>query len=395
MNRMKNSVSTFSRLISPKSHDDFFQNYWEKDSLYLERQNCLFYEDVLTVDALDKYFQNQHISPSFLSIQKDQKLCPPEQWTQVVQKVSNNSPERIIKIKNVFDLFNNGATIIINSGEMAIPSLTELSRKLESEFKCPVQANVYLTPPDSQGFAPHFDSHNVFVLQIYGEKTWNLYDIPIPYPTKVTPVESSIYLERKPNQTVKLTPGDLLYVPRGMVHWAKSEKTTSIHVTIGPMVKSKSQMLKLLAKKAEDDASFRQLLPIGLNKAVDDLQKLQQLISESDFNEINHANFLQEQRPDIRGLFTDLLQTDSLTADSIVSIRPALNFSLDKTDEWLMVSFEGNEIALPLFLENTITEMVSNNQFKISEIEGIPNNKAKIALVSKFVRAGFLRIILI
>lgn len=394
---MKNSMSTVSRLISPTNNDNFFQNYWEKDFLYVQRKNQRFYEDILTIEGLDKYFQNQHISPSFLSIQKDQKSCPIEQWTQVVQKISNNSPERIVRIKNVFELFNRGASIIINSGEMAIASLTELSRNLEAEFKSLVQANIYLTPPESQGFPPHFDAHNVFVLQIYGEKTWNLYDIPFPYPTKVTSVESANYQEQKPNESIKLTAGDLLYVPRGMVHWAKSEKTTSIHVTIGPMVKSKSQILKLLAKKAEDDASFRQLLSVGLEGAEsnfeEDSQRLERLIYESDFIEINYADFLQEQRPDIRGRFVDLTQIENLTADSIVAIRSVLNFSLNKSDEWLMLSFEGNELALPLFLKKTITQMVSKNQFKVSEIEGIPNDKAKIGLVSKLVRMGFLRIV--
>ena len=39
-----------------------------------------------------------------------------------------------------------------------------------------VGANVYLTPPGTQGFAPHFDDVDVFLLQLEGRKHWRLYE---------------------------------------------------------------------------------------------------------------------------------------------------------------------------------------------------------------------------
>jgi len=32
-----------------------------------------------------------------------------------------------------------------------------------------------LTPPGSQGFAPHFDDIEAFVIQLEGKKRWRLY----------------------------------------------------------------------------------------------------------------------------------------------------------------------------------------------------------------------------
>ena len=36
-------------------------------------------------------------------------------------------------------------------------------------------ANVYLTPPGTQGFAPHYDDIEAFLIQLEGKKHWRLY----------------------------------------------------------------------------------------------------------------------------------------------------------------------------------------------------------------------------
>lgn len=34
----------------------------------------------------------------------------------------------------------------------------------------------YLTPPGTQGFAPHYDDIEAFILQLEGKKYWRLYN---------------------------------------------------------------------------------------------------------------------------------------------------------------------------------------------------------------------------
>jgi len=99
---------------------------------------------------------------------------------------------------------------------------------LESEFGCMVGSNAYLTPLHSQGFAPHYDDVDVFILQLEGYKRWRVY---APFNKRETlPRESSRdYTENEVEENmggeemdVVLGPGDVLYLPRGWIHQAET-----------------------------------------------------------------------------------------------------------------------------------------------------------------------------
>lgn len=397
---MARSSDTFSRIISPVSAGEFFDDYWEKKPLFISRDAPGFYDDALTAADIDGYFQNQHISPGFLNVMKDGESCPPEQWTFTAQKLRDSFSQRLVDVKKLLNLFNEGATIILNSGETAMPSLTGLRRALENELKCRVQANIYITPPQKQGFPPHFDAHNVLILQIHGSKRWNLYDSPVANPVKVTPVKPKDYQDREPVQSVEMKPGDLLYIPRGMVHYARSEEHYSIHVTVGPMLRHWSTLLKLLVKEADNDETFRRLLPHGLSSeneradfAAEFTERLQELIGRVDFPAMQYSSFIEEQRADPRGRFTDILQINRLTPDSMVCRRTSLDYLVEKTDQWITVRFEEEELVLPVFLETALDKIFGEKPFTVREIQGIPNEAGKLALVKRFVQTGFLTVI--
>lgn len=400
MTTMIDSAPAFDRIISPVGCDEFFRVYWEKQFLSVRRETPDYYAYALTASEIDRYLQIQHIAPDYLRVLKGGEFCSPDQWTDVYQRIAGNSTQRVVNVRKLLELFHSGATLVINSGETAMPSLIDLCRALEYEFKHAVQANIYITPPQSQGFEPHLDTHNVFVLQIYGRKCWNLYDSPVVAPVKSTSVASYKYHEREPQQVVELEPGDLLYVPRGMVHSARSEKNTSIHVTLSPMVRQWSTLLKLLAKQADEKPDFRRLLPHGLSSSQEQVEfdaefmrQLQGLITETDFSSLLAANFVEDQRTDNRGRFADLLRLERLTADSIVRRRHDLHYAVKRDHQWITIHFEGEEINLPLFLEAAVIQIFEEKPFTVGAIDGIPNEAGKLALVRRFVQAGFLTIV--
>ena len=81
----------------------------------------------------------------------------------------------LVDPRKALALFAGGATIVFQGLHRYHPPLTDLVARLELELGHPCQANAYLTPPGSQGFAVHSDSHDVFVFQTHGTKQWEVH----------------------------------------------------------------------------------------------------------------------------------------------------------------------------------------------------------------------------
>ena len=142
---------------------------------------------------------------------------------------------------------------------------------LQEFFGCFVGANSYLTPPNSQGFAPHYDDIEAFILQIEGKKRWRLYK----------PRNENEYLARyssknfsqseigEPILDTVVNAGDLLYFPRGTIHQGETiDDTHSLHITLSVYQKNSwGDFLEKLLPNAltaaiETDSEFRKGLPI-------------------------------------------------------------------------------------------------------------------------------------
>ena len=146
-------------------------------------------------------------------------------------------PDQVDSAK-VLAQFTAGATIVLQGLHRLWPPLIDFVRQAVDELGHPVQANAYITPPTNRGFDPHYDVHDVFVLQAAGQKRWIVHE-PVhdhPLPSQPWTQHRAAIAERVNDDPVidtVLSEGDALYLPRGWIHSAQAMETTSIHLTIG------------------------------------------------------------------------------------------------------------------------------------------------------------------
>ncbi len=127
-----------------------------------------------------------------------------------------------------------GATLRISYVHEHVPALADMAWALHQETgHSATHANIYCSWPSQQGSKCHFDCHEVFVLQIDGQKEWFVFEDTFKYPLRgersdqLTPPDSPPYIHSV------LKPGDCLYIPRGHWHYAVALGAPSLHVTLG------------------------------------------------------------------------------------------------------------------------------------------------------------------
>lgn len=224
----------FSEIIKPITECNFFSEYWTTKTLLIKGHSEKF-EALIT---LNDFLQNLKMScynttiPN-IEMYKHGTKVPLQEFTKVINPRKQGIEQRYI-YKKISDLYNAGATINYKNVQFLIAPLFKLRDSISVEFNEEVNFNSYLTPPNSSGFRIHYDTHDIFVLQISGEKNWSLFGQTIE-----APIKHENYLSR--NQTppknivenIRMSAGDVLYLPRG--HWHKASTTDkhSLHVTLG------------------------------------------------------------------------------------------------------------------------------------------------------------------
>ncbi|CAK9184809.1 unnamed protein product [Ilex paraguariensis] len=74
------------------------------------------------------------------------------------------------------EAYKEGYTITLRGMEFRFESIAAIADGLASLFGQPsAGVNMYLTPPDSQGLARHYDDHCVLVCQLLGVKKWKVF----------------------------------------------------------------------------------------------------------------------------------------------------------------------------------------------------------------------------
>src|SRR5438445_1082816 len=128
--------------------------------LMVLRNNPDFYGDLLTLQDFDRAVAS---APAYVKAAEAKS-----------KKSVRNESETASGLEHTLAEMRTGSTLVLDQLQQREPKLGLLCRLLEQELGHRFQTNCYLTPPQGQGFTPHWDNHDVFVLQILGSKQWKV-----------------------------------------------------------------------------------------------------------------------------------------------------------------------------------------------------------------------------
>ncbi len=380
-------------LISPVTKQQYFNDYWEKQPLVVKRNNPDYFRSLLSLDEIDRVITTLD--------RRYPDICL-KNASRPIMAAEYSLAGGILDVAKVYQLFQEGSTITLAYLDTVVPALTVFCRALENEFSFPFQTNVYLTPAGAQGAQRHYDTHDVFVLQVCGSKKWTIFGTPVESPLAGQDYDAQVHDLGDPAFEFELHAGDVAYIPRGVGHEARSTDTISLHITAGILRYTWADLLlELVARASLSDPAFRKALPPGFARLDFDRAQAQETARElltqagtiSNFDAALDSiteTFLSGCPPSLDGQMAQLAMLDCLGIDSVVRVRQGIVFRLEANGESDSVACFGRKITFPPHVREALRFALSHSRFVVEVLPGNLDNAGKLTLIRRLIREGLL-----
>lgn len=122
-----------------------------------------------------------------------------------------------------------------------------------------MQVNTYLTTADAAGFNLHWDDHDVIIVQLGGEKSWEIRGA-----SRAAPMYRDAEVNNEPSDEIlwagTMRTGDVVHIPRGYWHQATRVERGdgySLHATFGFVKRTGVDWLTWVVDRSREYEVFR------------------------------------------------------------------------------------------------------------------------------------------
>ncbi|MDN5790530.1 MAG: cupin domain-containing protein [Micrococcales bacterium] len=384
----------------------FAATYWGRQPL-LRRATDLPSEgftDLLDLDAVDELVSRRGLRTPFLRMAKEGDVLGSGRFTRgggAGAEISDQAAD-----DKVLAEFAAGATLVLQGLHRMWPPVIDYAAVLATQLGHPVQVNAYITPSQNTGFAPHYDVHDVFVLQFAGRKRWRIHEPVLTAPLRDQPWDArreavAQRAAEEPVLDVVLEPGDALYLPRGYLHAASALGEVSGHLTIGVQPVTRAFLAEQVLGALSDDPELRVSLPAGadltdpavleselkatrtaLHTAIDRLsdERVARAVS---------GHLERRTRPAPISPLAQLSAAAALTPSDVVRLRAGLRYSLTRDGGQFALRAMERTTTVPARLEPALTRLLGGDPVRLADLSELDEADA-LTLVRRLLREGIV-----
>jgi lysine-specific demethylase/histidyl-hydroxylase NO66 len=371
--------------------ETFHSSYWAQAALLSRRadRGGEDFGDLFSLEAVDELLSRRGLRTPFLRMAKNGKTLPESAYTigggvgaGVRDQISDDA---------VLSLFADGATVVLQGLHRTWEPVSRWSQDLAAVLGHPVQVNAYVTPSQNQGFADHYDVHDVFVLQVHGQKRWSIHEPVLRAPLRDQPWadrQAEVEAAAAEPATVESTlePGACLYLPRGYIHSAAALGGVSIHLTVGVHGWTRHHLAEALLGRARAGLSerreIRESLPLGVDTddpdslagdielAREALIEAVRAVSASEVSTALAGQARAAQRPEsiapvsIGAAVADLEPTHTVRRREHLMLR-----STESADGSLVLRSRAGRFTVPAVHSRAVTTFLGSEQVTVAELD--------------------------
>jgi bifunctional lysine-specific demethylase and histidyl-hydroxylase NO66 len=358
--------------------------------------------DIFSLAAVDELLSRRGLRTPFIRIAKDGSVVAERRYTRgggtgalIGDQVADD---------RVLSLFADGHTVVLQGLHRLWPPLIDFAGALTCDLGHPVQINAYITPPSCQGFSAHYDVHDVFVLQVAGEKRWRIHAPVRPDPLRDEPwTDHRGDVEKRaaeaPLIDAVLRPGDALYLPRGYLHSAEALGGTACHLTVGVHPVTRQAVLDAVVAIVAGDPALRSSLPLGVDlsdvaqvgddvqASVDAIVERLRTVSTADIAHRMAARTVALTRPAPVAPLAQAHALEHLDRDSIVAGRAHLQHTVRDEGDDVVLTLPDRTVRLPSSAGKAVRAVLGGARLHVHELPDLSIEDA-LLLTRRLVREG-------
>jgi hypothetical protein len=310
--------------------------------------------------------------------------------------------DNMVDPARVARLFSEGCTVVFGSFHDWHEPLRRLCSAVSGQASARTQTNIYLTPPSSQGFKPHWDTHDVFVLQVEGSKRWRIYGGGPELPLKDQKFDPALHVAGDVEHELTLREGEALYIPRGIMHAAVTTEDVSLHVTLGVMAFTWAELVvDCLAELVERDPRWRENVPFGFAGdgrpdpalASELAERLSTLSAGVDLHAVvpeRRRTFSGHLRPRATDYLQQAASAPELRPEDEVRWRESLPGRIEHRNGRVVVASGDREIELPAAATATLERMLAGVPLVGGAIDDGLDWESRRVVLAALIREGWV-----
>lgn len=378
----------------------FAARYWARGPLFTRSDRLgQDFSDLFSLEAVDELVAERALRTPFARMAKEGDVLPAARFTGPGGFGAEIGDQ--LDADRVLAELAAGSTLVLQGLHRTWPPIAGFARRLAAELGHPCQVNAYITPASSRGFDPHYDVHDVFVLQISGEKHWRIHA-----PVHIDPLRDQPWSDHREAVAARaleepvidevFRPGDVLYLPRGWIHSAEALGAASVHLTIGVAAYTRQEVVReAVARTADTVPALRSSLPLGFDP--DDGEALRPLVAATldalrdalddpdlrDAVTTEVARALARRRardspPDpVRPLAT-IAAVDALGPDSVVVARAGLRPRVVSGDATVSIRLRATTVTLPIAAAAAVSRLLGGDPVRVGDLPELDTESALV-----------------
>ncbi len=384
-------------LLHPHGVAEFLAEYWERKPLLVRQRGADYYHTLLTNRDLEGIISSPDARYPAIRLAKGGRYYPPDAYTRDV-RIGFLSFHGVPDVDKISAEYGKGATIALPALHRSWEPLLRLCATLEEQLDHSVHANAYVTPGRAAGFPPHYDTHDILVLQIAGLKRWHIDEPTIRLPHDSQTCDPASYTPGPRLLDIELHAGDLLYLPRGYAHSTTTGQSHSAHVTIGINIYSWVDLLGIKIPACAEREELRHALPPGFASRAELRPAMRQQLAcllPGLCAAVDHDQLLDELIRRIvpgRLRIPERFRTEAIviSPDSLLQPPGEHSYSLTHHAGGVTLLFQGRKYVFPPPGGPILEAMRTRPTFKLGELPQLLPMEALLGFARYLQGIGFL-----